>query len=244
MSSQDYKRWVNWDRYPSLWCGGCGIGIMVKYLAQALEELGYSKDEVVIVSGIGCTGRVAGYFHTDSVHGLHGRAVPLAEGIKRGNKKLKVIVVSGDGDLLGIGGNHLLHSLRRDIDITVICYNNEIYGMTGGQMSPTTPLDRFTVTSPFGCEYNPVNVHKLVSSNNHYFFARTSVWHVDHLKKVVKESLEWEGFSFVEVIAHCITNNGLRIGYKDAYEMMMTIKKMFSVKEKIESELDLGVDRK
>ena len=238
------KDWIKWDRYPSLWCGGCGIGIMVKYLATAFEELGYSRDEVVIVSGIGCTGRVAGYFNTDSVHGLHGRAVPLAEGIKRGNKKLKVVVVSGDGDLLGIGGNHLIHTARRDVDITVICYNNEIYGMTGGQMAPTTPRDKFTVTSPFGCDYNPVNVHKMISSNHSYMFGRSSVWHVDHMKKVFTQALEHKGFSFVEVIGHCITNNGLRVGYKDAYEMIMTIKKLYKISETLDKETDLGVDVK
>ena len=238
-----FKDWIDFGRFPTLWCGGCGIGIMVKYIAQSFEELGWDKKDVVIVSGIGCTGRVAGYFTCDSVHGLHGRAVPVAEGIKRGNKKLKVVVVSGDGDLLGIGGNHLLNSLRRNVDITVICYNNEIYGMTGGQMAPTTPVERYTVTSPFGCVYNPVNAHKLISSSRAYFFGRSSVWHVDHMKKVVKEALEHKGFSFVEVIGHCITNNGLRIGFKDAYEMITTIKKMYKTNSSIESETDLGVDK-
>ncbi len=237
------KDWIKWDRYPSLWCGGCGIGIMAKYIAKAFEELGYSKDEVIVVSGIGCTGRVAGYLNVDSVHGLHGRAVPLAEGIKEGNKKLKVVVISGDGDLLGIGGNHLLHTARRNVDITVICYNNEIYGMTGGQMAPTTKLESFTVTSPFGCEYNPVNAHKLISSNRNYFYARSSVWHVDHMKNVVKEALSHEGFSFVEVIAYCITNNGLRTGFKDAHDMITTIKKMYKPSEEVKEETDLGVDK-
>lgn len=236
-----YKEWLNLKRLPTMWCGGCGLGIMINYIAQAFEELGYKKNEVVVVSGIGCTGRSAGYFDTDSVHGLHGRAVPLAEGIKRGNKNLKVVVISGDGDLLGIGGNHLIHTTRRDVDITVICFNNEIYGMTGGQMSPTTQLDSFTVTSPYGCMYNPINAQKLISANKKYFFARTSIWHVDHLKKVVEEALEYKGFSFVEVVAYCITNNGTRIGYKEAMDMMNVIRKTYKIKEQIESETDLGV---
>jgi len=237
------KSWIRFDRYPSLWCAGCGIGIMNKYIAEAFSELGYDKKDVVIVSGIGCTGRTAGYFNTDTVHGPHGRAVAIAEGIKRGNKKLKVVVISGDGDLLGIGGNHLLHTARRDVDITVICYNNEIYGMTGGQMAPTTPKERYTVTSPFGNVYTPMNVHKLISSNRRYFFGRSSVWSVDHFKRVVKEALSFNGFSFVEMVGYCTTNNGLRIGFKDAHDMLIDIKKKYKANSELTSEFDLGVDK-
>jgi len=234
------KSWIRFDRYPSFWCPGCGIGIMNNHIAMAFHELGLDKKEVVIVSGIGCSGRTAGYFNCDTVHGPHGRAVAIAEGVKRGNPKLKVVVVSGDGDLLGIGGNHLMHTARRNVDITVICYNNEIYGMTGGQMAPTTPLEKYTVTSPFGNVYDPVNIQKLISSNNKYWFGRSSVWAVDHLKDVIKKAVDYEGFSFVEVIGYCITNYGVRVGFKDAHSMLIDIKKRYKVGE-MDNIYSLGV---
>ncbi len=146
----NYKDYIKWDRMPTTWCPGCAIGTIFKQTAFALAEIGLAAEEMTVVSGIGCSGRAAGYFNVDSVHVTHGRALPVAEGIKRANPKLKVIVFSGDGDLVGIGGNHLLHAARRDVDLAVICVNNAIYGMTGGQMAPTTPTGEKTLTSPHG----------------------------------------------------------------------------------------------
>jgi 2-oxoglutarate ferredoxin oxidoreductase subunit beta len=136
----NYKEYIKWERLPSTWCPGCAIGTVFKQLAYTLEKMDVPREELVVVSGIGCSGRTAGYFNVDSVHSTHGRAIAVAEGIKLANPKLKVIVFSGDGDLVGIGGNHFLHAARRNTDLTVICINNAIYGMTGGQMAPTTPV--------------------------------------------------------------------------------------------------------
>ena len=180
-----YEDFIKWEKMPTIWCPGCSLGIVQKHLAMSLDELEIPQKDLVVVSGIGCSGRAAGYYDVDSIHGIHGRALSLAEGVKRGNSKLKVVVFSGDGDLFGIGGNHLIHTGRRNVDITVVCFNNEIYGLTGGQMSPTTPVGNKTITSPKGNEYNPVNVQGLVTSNKDHFYARTSTFHLNHLKKCI-----------------------------------------------------------
>lgn len=213
----------------STWCPGCAIGTVFKQLTFVLDEMNISKDELVVVSGIGCSGRTAGYFNVDSVHGIHGRALPIAEGIKRANRKLKVIVFSGDGDLTGIGGNHLLHTARRNIDLTVVCINNGIYGMTGGQMSPTTEEGIKTLTSPFGNEYAPLNIQGIITSNRKHFYARSSVFQLSHLQKCMREAIQHEGFAFIDVVSHCIENNGRRLGFKDAFEMLDKIKKDYKV---------------
>ncbi|MBU4203591.1 MAG: 2-oxoacid:ferredoxin oxidoreductase subunit beta, partial [Acidobacteria bacterium] len=159
-----YKDYVKWDRMPTTWCGGCSIGMVFKQLTFTLEQIQMPKERLVVVSGIGCSGRAAGYFDVDSVHTTHGRALPVAEGIKRANPELNVVVFSGDGDLTGIGGNHLIHTSRRDTDLTVICINNEIYGMTGGQMAPTTKRGAVTLTSAAGNAYYPLNLQGLLTS--------------------------------------------------------------------------------
>lgn len=223
----NYKDYVKWTRMPSTWCGGCSIGIVFKQLTFTLEKMDMPRENLVVVSGIGCSGRAAGYFNVDSVHVTHGRALPVAEGIKRGNSKLKVIVFSGDGDLVGIGGNHLLHSSRRDIDITVICINNETYGMTGGQMAPTTKLNIKTPTSPHGNLYYPLNLQGIITANPRHFYARSTAYHLNHLQKSIREAIEWKGFAFVDVISYCIENYGRRLGYKNGYEMLLEIKKMY-----------------
>ena len=239
-----YKDYIKWERMPSTWCPGCGIGIVLKYAAMAIDELKIPKEDVVVVSGIGCSGRSAGYFDVESLHGLHGRALAMAEGVKRGNRKLNVVVISGDGDLLGIGGNHLLHTSRRNVEMCVICINNEIYGMTGGQMSPTTKKGTVTLTSPGGSPYNPVNAQGLITSNKDHFYARSSVFHLNHLKKSIQEGISRGGFSFIEVISYCIENNGRRLGFKDAPEMLDFIRKNYKVNPSPEGklgDLELGI---
>src|SRR6185436_15832264 len=138
------------DRMPSIWCPGCGIGTTVNCFTRALIDSEANLDKVAIVSGIGCSGRVAGYMNLDSFHTTHGRAIPFATGLKLANPELNVVVYSGDGDLFAIGGNHLIHAARRNVDLKVICVNNLIYAMTGGQTAPTTPGDVVTSTSPYG----------------------------------------------------------------------------------------------
>ena len=240
----DYKKYVKWGKWPTTWCPGCAIGVVFKQLVFTLEAEKIPKNELVVVSGIGCSGRAAGYFAVDSVHGTHGRAIPIAEGIKRANPRLKVIVFSGDGDLVGIGGNHLLHSSRRNIDLTVICINNEIYGMTGGQMAPTTKHESRTLTSVHGNPYQPLNIQGLISSNPSHFYGRTSSYQINHLRKVMAQALKWEGFSFLDVISYCIENNGRRQGFKSPYEMLVKIKQDYRINAKPEGLLgpnELGV---
>ena len=142
--------YLRMDRMPSIWCPGCGIGTSVNCFARAVDACEIPLDRIAIVSGIGCTGRVAGYLRLDSFHTTHGRAIPFATGLKLANPDLKVVVYSGDGDLAAIGGNHLIHAGRRNVDLTVICINNFTYGMTGGQVAPTTPLQAVATTTPYG----------------------------------------------------------------------------------------------
>jgi len=146
------------DRLPHIWCSGCGIGTALTCFISALSKSGLDLDKVAVISGIGCTGRVAGYVKLDSFHTTHGRAIAFATGLKLANPQLKVVVVSGDGDLIAIGGNHFIHAARRNIDMTVICVNNFNYGMTGGQVGPTTPVGSKTATSPYGCFESPFNI--------------------------------------------------------------------------------------
>ncbi len=231
----NYKDYLKEERLPSSWCGGCGNGLVLKTVTQVFEELNYKGDEVVVVSGIGCSGRSAGYFNLDTVHGCHGRAIPLAEGIKAVNDNLKVVVVSGDGDLLSIGGNHLLHSARRNTDLCVICIDNEIYGMTGGQKSCMTKKDVVTITCPEGNRDIPMDVQAIIRSHGN-FYARTTVFHVKHMKKCITEALNHKGFAFVDIKSVCPTNDGRRRGFKTPFDMFVYLKENFKIKEGLELE--------
>ncbi len=191
------------DRMPHIWCPGCGIGPAVGCFIRAIGRADLDPDKVALVSGIGCTGRVAGYVKLDSFHTTHGRALPFATGLKLGNPELNLVVFSGDGDLASIGGNHLIHSARRNIDMTVICVNNFNYGMTGGQMGPTTPLDARSATSPYGNYEHPFNIPDLVAASGATYVARWTVLHVRQLEKSIAEALVKPGFSFIEVISPC-----------------------------------------
>ncbi|NUN21905.1 MAG: 2-oxoglutarate ferredoxin oxidoreductase subunit beta [Candidatus Jettenia caeni] len=225
-----FKRYLKLDLLPTPWCPGCGNGIVLKTICQAFDELDLPKDGTVVISGIGCAGRSAGFFNLDSVHTAHGRAIPVAEGIKYANDALHVVVVSGDGDLLGIGANHLLHAIRRKTNITVVCYANEIYAMTGGQASPITPHNTKTLTTPNGNPDYPTDVQFLFKHHNCYF-ARTSAYHLNHMKKCIKEALKFNGFSFVEVRTMCIVNYGRRLGYKNSNEMLMHYKELYKIND-------------
>jgi len=191
------------DRIPHIWCPGCGIGLAVSAFTAALEKANIDLDKVCIVSGIGCTGRVAGYVKLDSFHTTHGRAIPFATGVKLGNPKLKVVVFSGDGDLISIGGNHFIHAARRNIDMLVICVNNFIYAMTGGQVAPTTPLGAYATTSPYGCVEPPFNIPYIADSSGAVYVARWTALHIRRLANSMAEALNKTGFSVVEVISPC-----------------------------------------
>jgi 2-oxoglutarate ferredoxin oxidoreductase subunit beta len=193
------------DRMPHIWCPGCGIGTTVNCFARALLDSKLDLKKVVVVSGIGCSGRVAGYVKLDSFHTTHGRAIPFATGLKLANPDLEVVVYSGDGDLSAIGGNHLIHAARRNINIKVICVNNLIYAMTGGQTAPTTPYDVITSTAPYGTYEPAFNLPQLAESAGATYVARWTTFHVKQLARSMTEVLQRKGFSFIEVLSPCPT---------------------------------------
>ncbi len=200
-----YEDLLRSERLPHIWCPECGIGTAVNCFAAALRHLEFNLDEVSIVSGIGCSGRVAGYLKLDSFHTTHGRAIAFATGLKMANPKLKVVVFSGDGDLISIGGNHFIHAARRNVDMTVICVNNFNYAMTGGQVGPTTPLEAVCTTTPYGNFERPFNLPALAASCGAVYVARWTTLHVRRLTKAFEEALSKRGFSFVEAISPCPT---------------------------------------
>lgn len=197
------------ERLPHIWCQGCGLGTALTTFIGALQWLeknrAWDLDKVSVVSGIGCTGRIAGYVRLDSFHTTHGRAIPFATGLKLANPALKVVVISGDGDIAGIGGNHFIHAARRNLDITVICVNNFNYGMTGGQVGPTTPHEARAVTTQYGNFEYPFNLPYLAAASGASFVARWTVLHARQLEWTLREALAHPGFSFVEVISPCST---------------------------------------
>ena len=196
------------DRIPHIWCAGCGIGPATGCFIRAIDRAELDPNKISVVSGIGCAGRMAGYIKLDSFHTTHGRALPFATGLKLANPELNVVVFSGDGDIVAIGGNHLIHSARRNIDMTVICINNFNYGMTGGQMGPTTPLDARSTTTPYGNFEYPFNVPYLVTACGATYVARWTVLHVRELERSITEALNKPGFSFIEVLSPCPTVYG------------------------------------
>jgi 2-oxoglutarate ferredoxin oxidoreductase subunit beta len=193
------------ERFPHVWCPGCGIGTVVKCYATALERAGVDLDKAAIVSGIGCSGRAAGYMKIDGFHATHGRAIPFATGLKLGRPELQVTVFSGDGDLSGIGGNHFIHAARRNMDLLVILINNFIYGMTGGQNAPTTPVAARSSTMPFGNFEPPFNLPHLAASCGAPYVARWTCLHIRRLTWAIEEAIARRGFRFIEVIAPCPT---------------------------------------
>jgi 2-oxoglutarate ferredoxin oxidoreductase subunit beta len=203
VENQAIEKYLRQDRLPHIFCSGCGIGTAVGCFLRAVDRSGMDADKVAVVSGIGCSGRVAGYVRFDSFHTTHGRAIPFATGLKLGNPELNVVVFSGDGDLVTIGGNHLIHAARRNITMTVICINNFNYGMTGGQVGSTSPLEARTSTSPYGNFEPPFNLPHLVASCGATYVARWTTLHVRQLDKAIAEAMVKPGFSFIEVITPC-----------------------------------------
>ncbi|HUK88021.1 MAG TPA: 2-oxoacid:ferredoxin oxidoreductase subunit beta [Terriglobales bacterium] len=193
------------ERMPHIWCPGCGIGTTVNCFTRALIDSKVDLKNLALVSGIGCTGRVAGYVKLDSFHTTHGRAIPFATGLKLANPKLDVVVYSGDGDLFAIGGNHLIHAARRNIDLKVICVNNLIYAMTGGQTAPTTPAHVITATAPYGSFDPAFNLPFLVEAAGAVYVARWTTFHVRQLARSIGEMFQKKGFCFIEVLSPCPT---------------------------------------
>ena len=198
------------DRIPHIWCPGCGIGTAFSSSLIAMRESGIDLEKTVMVSGIGCSGRGAGYVNLDSYHTTHGRAIPFATGMKLANPELNVVVFSGDGDLFAIGGNHFIHAARRNVDLTIICVNNFNYGMTGGQVAATTPLTAKTTTTPVGNPDTPFNLPLLAYASGATYVARWTILHTRDLTESIEEALLNRGFSFIEILSPCPINYGRR----------------------------------
>ncbi|MCD6161751.1 MAG: 2-oxoacid:ferredoxin oxidoreductase subunit beta [candidate division Zixibacteria bacterium] len=211
-------------QFPNVWCPGCGIGIVLGAFIRAVDRLGIPKDDMVLVSGIGCTARIPAYVDFNTLHTTHGRAIAFATGVKLGNPRLKVVIISGDGDLLAIGGNHFIHACRRNIDITVILVNNYIYGMTGGQYSPATPLGKKASTAPYLTIEPPFDICNLAISSGASYVARSTVYHAAPLSNLIEKALAKKGFSVVEAISNCQTQYGRLNKEGTAVKMILDMK--------------------
>lgn len=202
-------------------CPGCGNGIVAQAVLHAIDQMGMSMDDFVFVSGIGCSAWIPSpFFYADVLHTTHGRPIAFATGIKLGLPEKKVMVISGDGDLTAIGGNHLIHAARRNIDMVVVCINNGIYGMTGGQMAPTTPRELRTVTSPYGNIEDPFDVSGLAMAAGASFVARWTTYHARNITSTMKRAIQHRGFAFIEIVSQCPVQFGRRMGMGSATDMM------------------------
>jgi 2-oxoglutarate ferredoxin oxidoreductase subunit beta len=219
---------------PHLWCPGCGVGQVWHYTTKAIEELGLDEDRVLWVGGSGCTGRMCTYWHKDFFHTLHGRALSFATGVKLAKPEMTVLVHSGDGECVAIGGNHLIHAARRNVDITLIAINNFNYGMTGGQFSPTTPSSVYTSTTPYGNQEAPFDLSTLIKEAGATYIARWTTVHARQVVNAIKKGIQNKGFSFIEVLAQCPTQYGRRNKLGDAVRMMEWLKANSIPKEKAE----------
>jgi 2-oxoglutarate ferredoxin oxidoreductase subunit beta len=211
-------------RFPHVWCAGCGLGIAMGSIVRSVQKLELNQDDVAVVSGIGCTGRMPVYMDFNTMHTTHGRALAFATGLKLARPEMEIIVVMGDGDALAIGGNHFIHAARRNIDMTAIVVNNSIYGMTGGQSSPTTPLHAYSATAPYGHIEQPFPICDLAVAAGSAFVARGTVYHVTELDKLVERAMRKRGFSVVEVVSYCHTTFGRANDMKSPIKMMRALK--------------------
>jgi 2-oxoglutarate ferredoxin oxidoreductase subunit beta len=211
-------------RFPHLWCAGCGIGVVMGSLLRSVQKLELNQDDVAVISGIGCTGRMPVYMDFNTMHTTHGRALAFATGLKMARPEMEIIVVMGDGDALAIGGNHFIHAARRNIDLTAIVVNNNIYGMTGGQSSPTTPLDAHSATAPYGHIEQPFPITDLAIASGASFVARSTVYHVTELDKLIERAMRKQGFALVEAVSYCHTTFGRANDLKSPVKMMRLLK--------------------
>jgi 2-oxoglutarate ferredoxin oxidoreductase subunit beta len=207
-------------KFPHVWCPGCGNGIVLGALIRAIDRTGFTKDEIVLVSGIGCSGRLSVYVDFNTLHTTHGRALTFATGVKLANPKLQVIVVMGDGDATAIGGNHFIHAARRNLNLTAIIINNNTYGMTGGQYSPTTPYGAISATSLYGNLEHAFSIAELAVTAGAAWVGRSTVYHASHLDQLMEQAIVKRGFAVVEVISHCHTLYGRKNKLGGPVEMM------------------------
>jgi 2-oxoglutarate ferredoxin oxidoreductase subunit beta len=233
------------ERLPHIWCPGCGLGIILGTLLRSIQKSGLDLDKTVFISGIGCTGRAAGYVRLDSFHVTHGRALPFATGLKLANPELKVILFSGDGDLTAIGGNHFIHAARRNIDLTVVCVNNFTYGMTGGQFGPTTPQTARSTTTVTGNIERPFNIPSLAAVSGATYIARWTAGHIPQMERAFGEAISKKGFSLVEVISPCPTYFGRMNKYATGLDMMKFYRQNSIIKNDANlAEIDIKLNEK
>ena len=214
------KDFIRQRFFPHMWCPGCGHGIVLNSLLRVVEGLGMSKNEIVMVSGIGCSARISGYVDFHSLHTMHGRALAFATGVKLSKPELNVIVPMGDGDALAIGGNHFIHAARRNIDIPALVLNNRIYGMTGGQFSPLSGLGTMATTAPYASIDREFDIVKMAKAAGATFVARSTTYHAKQATDIIRQAILHEGFSVVEILSQCPTHYGRKNKKGDAAEMM------------------------
>jgi 2-oxoglutarate ferredoxin oxidoreductase subunit beta len=218
------KTYIRERFFPHLWCPGCGHGIVLNGLLHAIEHMGLPKNDVVMVSGIGCSSRIAGYLDFHTLHTLHGRALAFAVGVKMCRPELTLLVPMGDGDALSIGGNHFIHACRRNVDMTAIVMNNRVYGMTGGQFSPLSGYGTLATTAPYTNIDQNFDVVQLAIAAGATFVARSTSYHVQELPHILEAAIRHKGFSVVEVMSPCPTYYGRKNKEGDAVEMMERLK--------------------
>ncbi|MFV0480934.1 MAG: 2-oxoglutarate ferredoxin oxidoreductase subunit beta [Campylobacteraceae bacterium] len=228
----NYDAYLRTDKMPTLWCWGCGDGVILKAVIRAIEKIGWDMNDVCVVSGIGCSGRFSSYVNCNTVHTTHGRAIAYATGIKLANPSKHVVVVTGDGDGLAIGGNHTIHGCRRNIDLNHVLINNFIYGLTNSQTSPTTPQGMWTVTAQYGNIDPNFDAVKLADAAGATFIARESVLDPKRLEKVFVEGFQHEGYSFFDIFSNCHINLGRKNKMGEAVQCLDWIDKRIVSKNK------------
>jgi 2-oxoglutarate ferredoxin oxidoreductase subunit beta len=204
----DYDKYLRLEMFPHIWCPGCGCGIVMKSLIRAIDRLGLRKDDVCMVSGIGCSSRLTGYVDFNTLHTTHGRPIAFATGVKLAKPSLSVIVVTGDGDALAIGGNHFIHAARRNMDLTVLLFNNATYGMTGGQLAPTTPTGKVASTARQGSIDPPFDACRLATAAGATYVARGTSYHTQQLDRLIEGGIKHKGFALIEILENCNTYYG------------------------------------
>ncbi|MCD7782149.1 MAG: 2-oxoacid:ferredoxin oxidoreductase subunit beta [Methanosphaera sp.] len=219
-----FMKYLRTERLPHIFCAGCGNGIVLNTIFNGVELAEKSFDNISMVSGIGCSSRIPGYVQCDSLHTTHGRSIAFATGLKIANSKRDVIVVTGDGDATSIGGNHLIHAARRNIDLTVVCINNDIYGMTGGQISPTSPEGSFATTAPYGSTDKPFNISEVVKNAGATYVAKYTTNQPVQISNAIRDGLNNKGFSFIEVVSQCPTYYGRKNKLRSPVEMLNWLK--------------------
>jgi len=218
--SLDIEQFLHTERLPHMWCAGCGIGIVTGALLRAMVDLGLKREETVVVGGVGCSSRAAGYVDVGSMHTIHGRALAFATGIKMSRPEFTVIVLTGDGDGAAIGGNHLIHACRRNIDLTCILFNNQVYGMTGGQVSPLADWGDRATTAPYGQVEEPFDLCKLTQAAGATFVARGIAADIEPVERMIKQGIQHPGFAFIEAVVPCPTEFGKRNAPQQAVAML------------------------